>query len=159
VKQRLLLLAATYTLFVAVGIAFGVSLFSDYPQISLRVHLRYFLGAAFPFLLLALPLAEEAEPIGKKSPLLRHTAVFAGFIIVFLILPRSASLIDAPALQFTRRLGSSLRWLWLWKLAPVVLLAGMPLLWNKKRKQAVACLLSQLCPQWRYVDKHYAYYV
>jgi len=141
-KQRLLVLAAAYTLFVSLGIAFGVSLFADFPNINLRVHLRYFLGAAFPFLLLALPLTEEAEPLTKKSPLLRHTAVFAGLLVIFLVLPRFGSLIDAPVLQFARRLGSSARWLWLWKLAPVALLAGMLLLWNKKRKQAFACLLS-----------------
>ena len=143
-KQRLLVLAAAYTVLVAGGVAFGVSLFSDFPQINLRVHLRYFLGAAFPFLLLALPLAEKAEPVGKRSRLLWHTAVFAGLCVIFLILPKYASLIDAPALQAVRRLGSSTLRLWVWKLAPAALLGLILLLWNKKRRQAFAGLLGLL---------------
>lgn len=143
-KQGLLVLAVSYTVIVAAGMAFGVSLFSDYPRIDLRVHLRYFLGAAFPFLLLALPLAEEAEPLTKKSPLLWHTVTFIGLLLVFLILPTVGSLVDLPALYFTTYMGRTLRWQWLWKLAPAAVLAGVLLLWNKKRKQAFACLLSLL---------------
>ena len=143
-KQRLLVLAVCYALFVAAGVAFGVSLFADYPRIDLRVHLRYFIGAAFPFLCLALPLREEAEPVSRKSRLLWHTAVFAGLVIVFLVVPRVGSLVDLPAMHFIFRMGTSLRWQWLWKLAPVAVLAGVLLLWNKKRKQAFACLLSLL---------------
>lgn len=143
--QTLLVQAAVYVLSVAVGIAFGVSLHSDYPHPDIRVHLRYFLGAAFPFLLLFLSSLEGSEPVSHKNTLVTSTALFAGLLIVLLQIPKFGSLVDSPVLDFTRLLDrTSPVWCWLFKLAPVVLLGIVLLLWNKKRKQACACLLSIL---------------
>ena len=47
--RSLLALAGAYALVISIGVAFGVSLSADYPHPALRIHLRYFIGAAFPF--------------------------------------------------------------------------------------------------------------
>lgn len=144
-NQSLCLLSLCYILFVTLGVAFGVSLYADFPSIALRIHLRYFLGAAFPFLLLALAAAEETEPLSIKNPLTAVTAGFACLLLVFLFIPTVGSLVDLPVLDFTKLFDpASSKVLWLWKLVPVVLLAVILLLLNKKRARAFACLLLPL---------------
>ena len=144
-NQSLCLLSLCYILFVTLGVAFGVSLYADFPNTALRIHLRYFLGAAFPFLLLALAAADEMEPLSIKNPLTAVTAGFACLLLVFLFIPTVGSLVDLPVLDFTKLLDpASSKALWLWKLVPVVLLAVILLLLNKKRARAFACLLLPL---------------
>ena len=144
-NQSLCLLSLCYILFVTLGVAFGVSLYADFPNTALRIHLRYFLGAAFPFLLLALAAAEETEPLSIKNPLTAVTAGFASLLLVFLFIPTVGSLVDLPVLDFTKLFNpASSKILWLWKLVPVVLLAVILLLLNKKGARAFACLLLPL---------------
>ena len=144
-NQSLFLLSLCYVLFVTLGVAFGVSLYADFPRIALRIHLRYFLGAVFPFLLLGLAAAEETEPFSIKNPLTLATAGFACLLALFLFIPSAGSLVDFPVLQFTKRFDqASSGALWLWKLVPIILLAVILILLSKKRARAFACLLLPL---------------
>ena len=143
--RSLLALSCAYVLVVSIGIAFGVSLSADYPQPALRVHLRYFIGAAFPFLLLSLSLLEDSEPFTVRSPLVKATAAFAGIILLTLIFPpKSGSVVDHPVLFFTRLIPDTGFWPWLCKGIFLVLLFVILLLWGENRKQVFTCLLLPL---------------
>ena len=145
VLRSLLALTGVYILVVSIGIAFGVSLSADYPRPALRVHLRYFIGAAFPFLLLSLSLLEENEPFTVRSPLVKATAAFAGIILLALIFPpKYGSVVDHPVLFFTRLIPDTGLWPWLCKGIFILLLLIMLLLWSRRRKQVFACLLLPL---------------
>ena len=143
--RSLLALAGAYALVISIGVAFGVSLSADYPHPALRIHLRYFIGAAFPFLLLSFSLLEETESFTVKNPLVKASAVFAGVILLTLIFPpKSGSVVDHPVLFFTRLIPDTGFWPWLCKGMIVLLLLAVLLLWNRNRKQAFACLLLPL---------------
>ena len=141
-ERHLLILSGIYAVIVSVGIAFGVSLSNDYPQADLNIHLRYFIGAAFPFLLLSFSLLDKEEPFSWKGPLVRAAA---GFAIIFLLTlafpPNSGSVVDHPVLFFTRLIQDSVLWSWLSKGILVLLILIMLILWSKKRKLAFVCLL------------------
>ena len=143
--RYLLLASGVYIILVALGIAFGVSLSADYPEVDLRIHLRYFVGAAFPVLLLCFAALEDAEPLSVKKPLVGTTILFCGLVLLFTAVPKSASLVDLPVLHFARLMNrKDTLWQWVFKLVPVLLTIPVMLLWNKKRKQVFACLLVPL---------------
>ena len=141
-ERHLLILSGVYAVIISVGIAFGVSLSNDYPQADLKIHLRYFIGAAFPFLLLSFSLLDKEETFSWKGPLARAAA---GFAIIFLLTlafpPNSGSVVDHPVLFFTRLIQDSVLWSWLSKAILVLLILIMLILWSKKRKLAFVCLL------------------
>ena len=141
-ERHLLILSGVYAVIISVGIAFGVSLSNDYPQADLKIHLRYFIGAAFPFLLLSFSLLDKEETFSWKGPLARTAA---GFAIIFLLTlafpPNSGSVVDHPVLFFTRLIQDSVLWSWLSKGILVLLILIMLILWSKKRKLAFICLL------------------
>ena len=144
-KQSLLALSCIYAVVVSIGIAFGVSLSSDYPEAALRVHLRYYIGAAFPFLLLSLSLLGEKEPFHFKSPLIKVSSVFLVVLLLVLSFPPNAgSIVDHPAFFFTQIIPNEDFWPWLCKGLFVLLTVIILLLWNKKRKLAFTCLLLPL---------------
>lgn len=143
--QSLLVLSCVYAAVVSIGIAFGVSLSADYPEAALRVHLRYFIGAAVPFLMLSLSLLEEAEPFSIKSPLVKVSITFTGILLLALIFPpNSGSIVDHPAFFFTHIIPNKDFWPWLCKGLFVLLVLIVLFLWGKHRKQAFACLLLPL---------------
>ena len=145
VNRVLFRLSGLYLVSLVFGVAFGVSLYSDYADPDLRVHLRYFLGAAFPLLLLCLSVLDEAEPVTWKSPLVVSSAVFATLVLLFLHVPRFGSVVDFPLLHFTHLLPrDSLRWRFFFTGVAVLLLVPPLLLWNKKRNRAFACFLLPL---------------
>ena len=141
-KRFLLTISVLYAVVISVGIAFGVSLSTNYPQANLNIHLRYFIGAAFPFMLLSLSLLDKDETFSWKSPLVRITP---GFIIIFLLIlpfpPNFNSVVDHPVLFFTRLIQDSVLWAWLSKGILVLLVLIALILWSKKRKLAFVCLL------------------
>ena len=141
-ERFLLTISAVYAVVISVGIAFGVSLSNDYPLADPNVHLRYFIGAAFPFLLLSLSLVDKEESFSWKSPLVKAVA---GFAIIFLLTlafpPKSGSVVDHPVLFFTRLIQDSVLWAWLSKGILVLLVLVSLILWSKKRKLAFVCLL------------------
>ena len=144
-KRSLLLLSALYALIVAAGIAFGISMGMDYAHADLQIHLRYFLGSAFPFLLLCFSLADEIGPVPPRSPAVVSTAVFAVFLLLFLTVPKYGSLVAFPVLHYTHLVprGSDL-WRWVFRGIQVLLLAPPLFLWIRKRKRAAACFLLSL---------------
>ena len=126
-QQLLLLLSVVYVLCVAFGIAFGISLAEDYPSADLRVHLRYLLGAGFPFVLLTLaaPAAEAEKAKNKKGKrnLFLAAAVFAALLLLLTRLPRFGSPVDSPLLQLALQLGAlDEPWLWLARLLLIALI-------------------------------------
>ena len=141
-ERFLLTISVLYAVVISVGIAFGVSLSNDYPQADLKIHLRYFIGAAFPFLLLSFSLLDKEESFSWKGPLVKATA---GFAIIFLLTlafpPNSGSVVDHPVLFFTRLIQDSVLWAWLSKGILVLLVLIALILWSKKRKLAFVCLL------------------
>ena len=141
-ERHLLILSSVYAVIISVGIAFGVSLSNDYPQADLNIHLRYFIGAVFPFLLLSFSLLDKEETFSWKGPLVRATV---GFVLIFLLTlafpPKSNSVVDHPVLFFTRLIQDSVLWPWLSKGILVLLILIMLILWSKKRKLAFICLL------------------
>lgn len=141
-ERFLLTISVLYAVVISVGIAFGVSLSNDYPQADLKIHLRYFIGAAFPFLLLSFSLLDKEESFSWKGPLVKATA---GFAIIFLLTlafpPNSGSVVDHPVLFFTRLIQDSVLWSWLSKGILVLLVFIALILWSKKRKLAFVCLL------------------
>lgn len=143
--RNLLLLSAVYAGAIALCVGFGVSFQSGAPDVNPHICLRFFLGAAFPFLLLAFSLQEEAEPVTRKSVLLRLSVAFVCLVVLFLAFPQTRLLTDSPALRLLLQIntGSAL-WLWLCKGALIAGIVVFLWLWNKKRKQAFACLLSLL---------------
>ena len=141
-ERFLLILSVLYAVVISVGIAFGVSLSNDYPQADLKIHLRYFIGAAFPFLLLSFSLLDKEESFSWKGLLVKAAV---GFAIIFLLTlafpPNSGSVVDHPVLFFTRLIQDSVLWAWLSKGILVVLILAALILWSKKRKLAFVCLL------------------
>ena len=141
-ERFLLTISVLYAVVISVGIAFGVSLSNDYPQADLKIHLRYFIGAAFPFLLLSFSLLDKEESFSWKGPLVKATT---GFAIIFLLTlafpPNSGSVVDHPVLFFTRLIQDSVLWAWLSKGILVLLVFIALILWSKKRKLAFVCLL------------------
>ena len=141
-ERHLLFISGIYAVIISIGIAFGVSLSNDYPQANLNIHLRYFIGAAFPFLLLSFSLLDKEETFSWKSPLIKPTV---GFVLIFLLTlafpPNSNSVVDHPVLFFTRLIQDSVLWTWLSKGLLVLLILITLILWNKKRKLAFVCLL------------------
>ena len=141
-ERHLLFISGIYAVIISIGIAFGVSLSNDYPQANLNIHLRYFIGAAFPFLLLSFSLLDKKETFSWKGPLVRATV---GFVLIFLLTlafpPNSNSVVDHPVLFFTRLFQDSVLWSWLSKGILVLLILITLILWNKKRKLAFVCLL------------------
>ena len=141
-ERFLLTISVLYAVVISVGIAFGVSLSNDYPQADPNIHLRYFIGAAFPFLLLSFSLLDQEESFSWKGPLVKATA---GFTIIFLLTlafpPNSGSVVDHPVLFFTRLIQDSVLWSWLSKGILVLLILVALILWSKKRKLAFVCLL------------------
>ena len=144
-NKNLLLLSAVYAGAIALCVGFGVSFQSGTPDVNPHICLRFFLGAAFPFLLLTFTLQEEAEPVTRKSVLLRLSVAFICLVVLFLAFPQTRLLTDSPALRLLLQIntGSAL-WLWLCKGALIAGIVVFLWLWNKKRKQAFACLLSLL---------------
>ena len=141
-ERFLLTISVLYAVVISVGIAFGVSLSNDYPQADLKIHLRYFIGAAFPFLLLSFSLLDKEESFSWKGPLVRATAVFAIiFLLTLAFPPNSGSVVDHPVLFFTRLIQDSVLWAWLSKGILVLLVLIALILWSKKRKLAFVCLL------------------
>ena len=141
-NRRLLFVSGLYAVIVSVGIAFGVSLSSDYPQADLRIHLRYFIGAAFPFILLSFSLLDEKESFSFKSPLVKASLVFTCvFLLILSFPPVSGSIVDHPVLFFTQLIQDSLLWRWICSGILILLIIIILLLWNKRRKQAFACLI------------------
>ena len=141
-NRSLLLLSGVYVFCIALGASLALSLRNDFADPNLRVYLRCLLGAAFPFLLLFFPALEEAEPPTRKSLLLRLSAVYGVLVLLFLALPRALQPFDAPVLQFLSRLGSlPLPLVWICRLAAVLSAAALLLLWKKKGKQALVCVL------------------
>lgn len=141
-ERFLLTISVLYAVVISVGIAFGVSLSNDYPQADPNIHLRYFIGAAFPFLPLSFSLLDQEESFSWKGPLVKATA---GFTIIFLLTlafpPNSGSVVDHPILFFTRLIQDSVLWAWLSKGILVLLVLIALILWSKKRKLAFVCLL------------------
>ena len=142
VSQKILAISCVYALIVAIGISFGVSLSSDYPQADLRIHLRYFIGASFPFLLLSFSLLDETESFSFKSPLVKASVVFTCiFLLILSFPPKSGSVVDHPVLFFTHLIQNPLPWHWICSGILVLLMLVILLMWKRKRKQAFACLL------------------
>lgn len=136
----LLLFSAVYAGCVTLGTAFGVSLAADYANPALRIHLRYLLGAAFPFLLLFFRLQETAEKPAKKELLL--TLVFSVLLLAFAGIPTYGSLVDFPVFHIAHLLGNRIRHLILWKGAAIGFIALFLLLWQLKGvKKSTALLL------------------
>ena len=141
-NRSLLLLSGVYALCAALGAALVLSLRYDFADPYLTVYLRCLLGAAYPFLLLFLASPEEKEPLTKKSALLWLFVTFAALILLFLIVPRTRSPFDAPALQALSGLDyKSALWTWVCRGTPVLLAGAWLLVVNKKGKQALAWAL------------------
>ena len=144
-NRCLLLISCVYIILIALGIAFGVSLSADYPQTDLRIHLRYFAGAAFPVFLLCFAALENTDPQTDKKPLWVTTILFGALILLLTVVPRSESLVDLPVLHFVRLLDrNEPLWQWLFRMIPVIFAIPVLLLWNRKRKQIFVCLLLPL---------------
>ena len=139
--RSLLLLITVYVIVVSLGVAFGVSLSGEYPHAALHIHLRYFIGAAFPFLLLSLSLADDMERLSGKHALVRAFAAFACASLLLSFTPGYGSVLDHPVLFFTRLIPASGPWQWVCKIVFVLLLLALLFLWNKRKKQAFVCLL------------------
>lgn len=141
---KLLTLSGVYISLIALGTAFGVSLHSDFPAADLRIHLRYFVGASFPMLVLFFSAMDNDQPLALKRPLTTATIVFSCLTLLFIIVPKSDSLVDLPTLHFSRLLDhNSLLWVWLFKCIPVLIIIPILLFW-KKKKQLFSCFLLPL---------------
>lgn len=146
-NRSFLYFSLLYVLILSVGVAYGVLLEDGYPDPCPRLHLRYFLAAAYPFLLLFLSsLEEDSEPLSLKSSLVRATGIFAALILLFVFIPKRGSLVDYPVLHFADYLKTgSLKWLWAVRLAlAAFLLLALFLLMRKKKKLFASLLLIPL---------------
>ncbi len=141
-ERFLLIVSGIYAVVISFGIAFGVSLSNDYTQDDLNIHMSYFVGAAFPFMLLSLSLLDKEESFSWKGPLVKAAS---GLAIIFLLTltfpPKSGSVVDHPVLFFTRQIQDSVLWAWLSKGILVLLILIALILWSRKRKLAFVCLL------------------
>ena len=140
-EKRLLLFSAVYAGCVTLGTAFGVSLADDYADPNLRIHLRYYLGAAFPFLLLYLQLQDAEDLLPKKEKLLPHALAFGVLLLIFAGIPGYGSLVDFPVFHITHLLGDRIRHLILWKGAAIGFIALFLLLWKLKGLKKSTLLL------------------
>ena len=152
-NSLLLCLSGIYTLFIAIGIAFGVLLIDEFASVTPHIHLRYFLGAAFPFLLLFFSLQEQesASPVPDKpkplkeflrTPLALFTAAFALFALLFFFIPSRGSLVDYPLLHFADYLNpASLKQLWLLRLAILTFLALGLWLYKARKPKLLSALI------------------
>ena len=144
-NRLLLYLSGIYVLLLAMGIAFGILVIDEFASIRPHIHLRYFLGAGYPFLLLFLSLREEEETASPnlsggwkeflRKPLVCLSGVFIACVLLFFFIPVRGSLVDYPLLHFADYLWpQSLKWVWLTKLALVAFVGlGLFLLRKKNR--------------------------
>ena len=150
----LLRFSGAYTLLVAVGIAFAISLPDNFGTMGMRVHLRYFIPVFYPFLLLFIRQREDmdtcadklAEPPFYKQSFCRFTCLIMVLFILFIQNPRFGSLVDAPWLYHLRWLMPKIPDLALWiKIgSAVVLLTGMILWIQRKRRILFSFILVGL---------------
>ena len=144
-NRLLLYLSGIYVLLLAMGIAFGILVIDEFASIRPHIHLRYFLGAGYPFLLLFLSLREGGETASPdlsggwkeflRKPLVCLSGVFIACILLFFFIPVRGSLVDYPLLHFADYLWPQpLKWVWLTKLALVAFVGlGLFLLRKKSR--------------------------
>lgn len=159
-SRYFLFLCLIYTLILAVGVAWGISLKENFRSLTLRIHLRYFMIAAWFFLLLFLALPEEQHQMTSKRPLkltrnsLRDfktslskdhlfifTALFAVAILLFLFLPDQHSFVDYPLLDIVNWIPESQKWLWAVKLSLLALLALGLLLRNRQKVRILSSII------------------
>ena len=144
-ERGLLRLSCVYCVLLALATAFSVSVREDYPIGILRIHLRYLIGAAAPFLLLFLFLPEAEDRRLSLWGLLPCLAAAA----LFTTLPANGSSVDAPgyfALALLNSAGGLISEGWLLRvLACAVLLAGFLLLRRFGRRALLLFLAPLLC--------------
>ena len=133
--RRLLLFSVIYTLALAVGIAYGVLLNDDVVSVTPHIHLRYFLGAMWPFLLLYFQSQQFIESLHKKT-LFISSVSFAAIIIVLFYIPMRSSFVEFPIIYFFDLLSKeAASWLWICKgsLALWIMLVLVPLCMQKQK--------------------------
>ena len=145
-NRSFLRFSLVYLLILSACVAGGVLLPGCYPDPFPRLPLRFFLAAAYPFLLLFLSSLEDQDSPSWKSSLARATGVFAALVLLFVFIPRRGGLVDSPVLRFAVYLNpASLKVLWAVRLALVAFLSlGLFLLIRKKKKLFALLLLVPL---------------
>ena len=136
-RKKLLILGIGHAVCLSLGIAFGVSVAEDMDAAAPRIHMRYFISAVWPFLLVLLAGADDGErkPFWKQ-PVLYLSAAFAVLIGVFANLPRFGSTADSPVLFATLHLYAPIPHTEFWfKTALCLVLAVSAVLWLAGKKR------------------------
>lgn len=113
--RRLFLLSGIYVLCIAFGAAFGISVYESFPNLAeLRIHLRYFIAAGYPFILLFLVNADKEETVSRNKAIpaaILLTAVFSALLIGF---PCAGSTVDFPPLYWVTNLATGISNISIW---------------------------------------------
>lgn len=143
-ERSLLVFSAGYTAALIVGIAYAVLLNDGDLTAFPRIHLRYLIGGAWPFLLLFLQGFETEDRSFSGKPFRIWTLLFSAAILLFLFIPHRGSLVDYPVLHFFEILRAGTPLLtWLCKgFAILLILAVFFFLYRGKRKAGLSVLMS-----------------
>ena len=100
--RPLAIFTGLYAVLTALGIAFAICLPEEYGRGDLRIHLRYFMGVAFPVIVLYLSGEDRERTTWRarlRSPRTAGALLF-GVAVLLLHMPvRTGSLVDAPSLE------------------------------------------------------------
>ena len=95
-------------LFTVIGVSYGVTLPENMGNYRLRIHERYFVPYFFPVLICFATVFNAQEELTKKEK--RKLIIGAGVVLIITVLvvhlPQFGSSVDAPMLEYTRKIGN-----------------------------------------------------
>ena len=106
-EKSLLSFSVIFIVLIAFGTAFGVSLHDDFSAGEPRIHLRYFIGAFYPFLLLFLSSLDNSSFHPPLRRCLSLVIPAAAVTALFINRPYLQSIADSPSLYAYSLLCSS----------------------------------------------------